>query len=59
MEAGKDADLVIWDGDPFEPMTRAVAVYIRGQEQPMTSRQIELRDRYAPQNPAMPRAYSY
>jgi imidazolonepropionase-like amidohydrolase len=59
LEAGKAGDLVIWDGDPFEPMTRPVAVVINGVEQPMTSRQIELRDRYMQQNPAMPRAYSY
>jgi imidazolonepropionase-like amidohydrolase len=59
IEPGKEADLVIWDGDPLEPMTRAQQVFIRGEAMPMTSRQIELRNRYLPQNPAMPRAYSY
>lgn len=46
LEPGKDADVVVWSGDPFEPMTQPVAVFIRGQAQPMTSRQLELRDRY-------------
>jgi imidazolonepropionase-like amidohydrolase len=29
---GKDADLVIWSGDPFEVMSRAEAAYIGGRE---------------------------
>lgn len=57
IETGKDGDLVIWDGDPFEPMTRAVNVVIRGVEQPMTSRQIQLRDRYLRREPNSPAAY--
>jgi len=48
LDRGKDADLVIWDGDPFEPSTRPVAVLIGGREQPMTSRATALRDRYLP-----------
>jgi imidazolonepropionase-like amidohydrolase len=46
LEAGKEADVVVWDGDPLEPMTRPVAIFVRGAQQPMTSRQTELRDRY-------------
>jgi imidazolonepropionase-like amidohydrolase len=46
LEPGKDADLVVWSGDPFEPLTQPVAVFIRGAEQPLTSRQIELQRRY-------------
>ena len=46
LEAGKDADVVVWDGDPLEPMTRPTAIFVRGAQQPMTSRQTELRDRY-------------
>jgi imidazolonepropionase-like amidohydrolase len=45
---GKAADLVIWDGDPLEPLTEAVAIFIDGREQPLTSRALELRDRYLP-----------
>jgi imidazolonepropionase-like amidohydrolase len=29
---GKDADLVIWSGDPFDVMSRAEAAYLRGRE---------------------------
>jgi imidazolonepropionase-like amidohydrolase len=43
---GKIADLVIWDGDPLEPLTQPVAIFIDGREQPMTSRALDLRDRY-------------
>lgn len=46
LEPGKDADLVVWSGDPFEPMTQPQAVIIGGREQPLTSRQIELQKRY-------------
>lgn len=44
--AGKDADLVIWNGDPLEPLTQPVAIFIRGTEQPLTSRQLDLARRY-------------
>jgi imidazolonepropionase-like amidohydrolase len=43
---GKRGDLVIWDGDPFEPTSAPVTVLIDGIAQPMTSRQTLLRDRY-------------
>lgn len=43
---GKDADLVIWDGDPLEPLTQPVAIFVNGKEVPLTSRALELRDRY-------------
>jgi imidazolonepropionase-like amidohydrolase len=46
LEPGKDADVVVWDGDPLEVTTLADHVLIRGVEVPMTNRQIELRDRY-------------
>jgi len=59
LEPGKDADLVIWTGDPFEPLSQATAVFIQGQQQPMTSRQLELRDRYKDLNRALPPAYAH
>jgi len=31
LEPGKDADLVIWDGDPFEYTTHVLAVIVRGE----------------------------
>jgi imidazolonepropionase-like amidohydrolase len=46
LEPGKDADLVIWSGDPFEPLSRPQLILIEGKAQPLTSRQFELRDRY-------------
>ena len=46
LELGKRADVVVWDGDPFELSSAPVAVLIDGVAQPMTSRQTLLRDRY-------------
>lgn len=43
---GKIADLVVWDGDPFEPLTQPQAILVGGREQPLTSRALRLRDRY-------------
>jgi len=51
LEPGKDADVVIWDGDPLELTSFPTAVFIRGREVPMTSRQTELRDRYRDRKP--------
>lgn len=48
LEPGKDADLVIWSGDPLEVTSYATAVIIQGQDQPMTSRSLELAKRYKP-----------
>ncbi len=46
VEPGKIANLVVWDGDPFELSTSAQRVFIRGREVPRVSRQTLLRDRY-------------
>ena len=46
LEPGKDADVVIWDGDPLEVTSGAERVFIRGVEMPQDSRQLRLRDRY-------------
>jgi imidazolonepropionase-like amidohydrolase len=59
LEPGKDADLVIWTGDPFEPLSQPTAVFIHGQSQPMTSRQTELRDRYKDLGRALPPGYTH
>lgn len=59
LEPGKDADLVIWTGDPFEPLSQPTAVFIHGQAQPMTSRQIELRDRYKDLGRPLPPGYTH
>jgi imidazolonepropionase-like amidohydrolase len=46
LDPGKDADVVIWDGDPLDVTSAPTAVFIKGVQMPMTSRQTELRDRY-------------
>ncbi len=46
LEAGKDADLVVWSGDPFEFSTAVEMVMIGGQETSMANRMTELLDRY-------------
>ncbi|HEX8904160.1 MAG TPA: amidohydrolase family protein [Longimicrobiaceae bacterium] len=46
LEPGKVADVVVWDGDPLELLTRVEHVFIRGREVPLVSRETQLRDRY-------------
>jgi imidazolonepropionase-like amidohydrolase len=46
LEPGKDADVVIWSGDPFELSTTVDRVFIRGIEQSKETRQTELLRRY-------------
>lgn len=43
---GYDADVVVWDGDPLEPSSAPVAVWVAGREVSLKTRQTELRDRY-------------
>ncbi len=57
LEPGKDADVVIWTGDPLEVTTYATSVFIQGKEQPMTSRSLELAERYRPVKSDYPPAY--
>lgn len=57
LEAGKEADVVIWDGDPLEVTTFATQVFIRGEQIPMHSRQTLLRDRYLELDGEWPPAY--
>jgi imidazolonepropionase-like amidohydrolase len=59
LEPGKDADVVVWTGDPFEPLTQPTAVFIHGAQQPMTSRQLELRDRYKDLARPLPPGYTH
>ncbi len=46
LEAGKIADVVIWDGDPLEVTTRPEAVFINGRPQDLNNRQKMLMERY-------------
>lgn len=57
IEPGKDADIVVWSGDPLELTTRAEHVFIRGREMPMTNRQRELAERYRDLGTPLPPAY--
>lgn len=60
LRPGRHGDVVIWDGDPLEIGTSATAVFIDGVEQPMTSRQTRLRERYwDPKEGALPKAYQH
>lgn len=57
IQADNSASVVLWSGDPLEVTSAAEIVIINGKMMPMESRQTKLRDRYLPENPAMPRAY--
>jgi imidazolonepropionase-like amidohydrolase len=46
LEPGKDADVVVWSGDPFELTTGAEHVFIKGREMPKDTRQRHLFERY-------------
>jgi imidazolonepropionase-like amidohydrolase len=46
IEKGKQANLFIADGDPFEPMNHITDVFIRGHKIPMVSRHIQLYQQY-------------
>lgn len=57
LDVGKDADVVIWSGDPLDTQSWPLAVFIGGVQQPMTSRSLELRDRYAEPDNGYPPQY--
>jgi imidazolonepropionase-like amidohydrolase len=57
LEAGKDADVVIWSGDPLETFSYPIAIFVHGTQQPDTSRRLELRDRYLKPDDGLPPAY--
>ena len=46
LEVGKTANVVVWSGDPFEPLTSVEHVFIGGTEMPDDSRQKRLLRRY-------------
>lgn len=57
LDAGAPADLVIWNGDPFELTTWAERVMIDGVWVPMSSRQTRLLERYRDLDAAEPFGY--
>ena len=46
LEIGKDADVVVWSGDPFELSTRAEHVFIAGRQMTQDTRQKQLFEKY-------------
>lgn len=57
IDIGKNADLVLWSGDPFELSTKVDKMWINGKEVSTQSRQDALRDRYISKGD-MPKAYT-
>lgn len=57
IEAGKEADLVIWSDDPLELTSYPDQVYIQGTAISMESRQTLLRDRYLQTDSELPPAF--
>ncbi|HKL14730.1 MAG TPA: amidohydrolase family protein [Balneolaceae bacterium] len=53
IEVGKKANLFVADGDPFETKTQILNVFIDGYQVPMTSRQIELYEKFLNRNPGL------
>lgn len=51
LQAGRDANIVVWSGDPFEFSTQVEHVFIKGREIKEKSRQDMLTDRYKPGAP--------
>ena len=49
---GRDANVVVWSGDPFEFATRAERVFVRGRELRDDTRQQQLTRRYRTLPPA-------
>lgn len=54
LEPGKDADVVLWDGDPLQPGNAPVAVWVRGKQVSLETRQTDLERRYSPVNMGSP-----
>lgn len=46
LQPGRDANVVVWDGDPFEFTTRATHVFVRGRDARTASREDQLTERY-------------
>lgn len=59
IEAGKEADIVIWSGDPLELRNYPDQVIIRGEAISMQNRQTLLRDRYLQTDTEKPPAFRH
>lgn len=59
LEPGMDADLVVWDGDPFEMLSGVEHVFVQGRELPLDTRQSELTERYLRLEGGLPPSYKH
>ncbi|AMG73504.1 amidohydrolase family protein [Sphingopyxis granuli] len=48
LAVGRAADLILWSGDPLEPLSQPRLIFVEGLEKPLTARPLDLRDRYLP-----------
>jgi imidazolonepropionase-like amidohydrolase len=56
---GREANLVIWSGDPLELMSQAERVFIHGQDMPPDNRQRQLLARYRTLSDSLPPQYRH
>lgn len=49
LEAGKVANVVVWDGDPLQVTSNTTFVLVDGEDMPLVSRRTALRDKYLKQ----------
>lgn len=57
LEVGKDADVVVWSGDPLEAQSYTTTVIVGGVEQLAPSRRLQLQQRYSAPDDGYPPAY--
>lgn len=53
VEAGKTANLIVADGDPFETKTNILHVFIDGYRMPMSNRQVRLYQEFLERSPGL------
>ncbi|MEP1087115.1 amidohydrolase family protein [Algoriphagus sp.] len=53
VEAGKVANLIVADGDPFETKTNVMHVFIEGYRMPLSNRQIRLYQEFLDRSPGL------
>ncbi len=59
LESGKEADVVVWSGDPFELLTSVEHVFVQGRELPNVTRQTKLLERYRTLEGGLPPSYKH
>ena len=59
LQPGQDADLVVWSGDPLEPVNAPDLVLIQGRQVSLETRQTQLEKRYSPPHSLDPKPPQY